>query len=227
MKNKIQILCYGDSNTWGCIGRWYESDAPSERYDEEHRWPCVLQKELGDSFNVIPEGLGGRTTIYDLDGEWRNGERYLKPCLLSHRPLDLVIILLGTNDLQKAVQPEEEDLGKGISRLIDLVRENPNAGRSAIAPKILIISPIGVEKSHPDGRVLVYDKFKGDIGRRKSLLFPSVYRIIAEEKGCYYLDATPYAKVGEADGVHFDAQSHINLGKAVAALIRDEIYPEK
>ena len=225
MKNKIQILCYGDSNTWGCIGRWYESDAPSERYDEEHRWPCVLQKELGDSFNVIPEGLGGRTTIYDLDGEWRNGERYLKPCLLSHRPLDLVIILLGTNDLQKAVQPEEEDLGKGISRLIDIVQENPKVGRDVKAPKILIIAPVEIRKSHPDGRVLVYDKFKGDIGRRKSLLFPALYKIIAKEKGCYYLNAADYAQPGEADGVHFDAQSHVNLGKAVAELIQKEIYP--
>lgn len=64
MPEKKQILCYGDSNTFGTIGRWAASDEPSERFDENTRWTCVLQKELGDHYHVIEEGLGGRTTIY-------------------------------------------------------------------------------------------------------------------------------------------------------------------
>ena len=69
MKDRIEVLCYGDSNTWGCIGRWEASILPSERYDREHRWPDVLQAQLGEDFHVISEGLGGRSTIYPRVGE--------------------------------------------------------------------------------------------------------------------------------------------------------------
>ena len=97
----VQILCYGDSNTWGTIGEWVKPTLPTKRYAPENRWPCVLQERLGAKVNVIAEGLGGRTTIYKRYGEeWKCGETYLLPCLRSHRPLDLVIIMLGTNDLQ-------------------------------------------------------------------------------------------------------------------------------
>lgn len=216
----IEILCYGDSNTWGTIGRWQESDEPSSRYDENTRWPCVLQKELGSGYHVIAEGLGGRTTIYPGAGyEWKNGETYLTPCLLSHRPLDLVILMLGSNDLQRAIGMTEERLPVGITRLVELVQALPKAGRGNKPPAILLIAPGEILPSDPGGRTEVYAKFGGDEGRRLSLLFPQAYERVAREKNCYFLNGQLYAKPGPADGVHLDADSHIRLGKAVAGLV--------
>lgn len=228
IKEPIQILCYGDSNTWGTIGRWYESDLPSDRYPPEYRWPCVLQAQLGEGYHVIAEGLGGRSTIYDAEGEpWKNGEPYLLPCLRSHSPLDLVIIMLGTNDLHIRKDLTEADLPVGISRLVDIVQADHDSGRGNVSPKVVIIAPIDVQPSSPEGRVMVYDKFRREIGRKLSLKFPDVYQKVAEEKGCWFLNAQDYAVPGPADGVHFDPESHVRLGKAVAQLIIREICPDK
>lgn len=225
--DKIQVLCYGDSNTWGCIGRWVESTLPSERYDTDTRWPMVAQKELGEKFHIIEEGLGGRTSIYPHPTEpWKNGEPYLTPCLHTHRPLDLVVVMLGTNDLQLKKDITAEELPIGITRLVDIIRVDHKCGRGNVPPKILVIAPIEVRPSDPKGRTAVYAKFRCDIGRNLSLMLPAVYEKVAEEKGCYFLNAQEYAQPGPADGVHFDAQSHINLGKAVAEFIRENIYPD-
>lgn len=227
VNDKIQILCYGDSNTWGCIGRWVNSTEPSERYDTDTRWPMVLQKELGDAFHIIEEGLGGRTTIYPKPGEeWKNGEPYLMPCTHTHRPLDLVVIMLGTNDLQIKKDITAEDLPIGITRLVDIIQQDDKIGRGKVAPKILVIAPVEVRPSDPKGRTTVYAQFRCDIGRELSLMLPQVYEQVAKEKGCYFLNAQDYAQPGPADGVHFDAQSHVSLGKAVANFIRENIYPQ-
>lgn len=224
--DQIQILCYGDSNTWGCIGRWVNSTEPSERYDTDIRWPMVLQKELGEAFHIIEEGLGGRTTIYPSPGkEWKNGEPYLMPCLHTHRPLDLVVIMLGTNDLQIKKDITAEDLPIGITRLVDIVQADKKVGRRNVAPKILVIAPVEVRPSAHNGRTTVYAQFRCDIGRELSLMLPEVYERVAKEKGCYFLNAQDYAQPGPADGVHFDADSHVSLGKALARFIREEIYP--
>ncbi len=225
--DKIQILCYGDSNTWGCIGKWVTNDKPSERYDTDIRWPMVLQTELGDAFHVIEEGLGGRTSIYAPEEEpWKNGEPYLKPCLRSHRPLDLVVIMLGTNDLQAKKDISEQDLPTGISRLVEIIQADKKCGRNEVPPQILILAPIEVRPSAPEGRTSVFLQFRCEIGRQLSLRFPAVYEQVAREKGCYFLNAQQFAQPGPADGIHMDAASHVALGKAVAGLIREKIYPK-
>ena len=216
-----EILCYGDSNTWGCIPRWEESDLPSERYDEHTRWPCAAAELLGPGYHIVEEGLGGRTTVYDRPGEpEKNGEPYLLPCLLSHRPLDLVVIMLGTNDLHRAVQPDPAHLGAGIRRLIGIVQSTPKCGRGNRPPQVLILAPIPIRPPAPEGRTLVYDQFAGEIGRNLSLGFPETYRKAAVETGCRFLNAGDYAEAGAGDGVHFTAESHLRLGRAVAEEIR-------
>lgn len=121
---KINILCYGDSNTWGCIGRWEECALPPERYDEAHRWPGVLRQELGDAYNVVADALCARTTIYpNLEfGPMYSGEPYLLPCMRCHSPLDLLIIMLGTNDILNYPDLNAQNIGDGITRLIDLAQ---------------------------------------------------------------------------------------------------------
>lgn len=224
-----RILCYGDSNTWGTIGRWEEvTDKPSECFDAEHRWVEVMGKDLGCGYHVLREGLGGRGTIYTREGEeWKSGQAYLKPCLHTHRPLDLVIIMLGTNDLQINKSIAEEDLPVGISRLIDMVQAEPKVGVGNVPPKILVLAPIEIRPSDPNGRVLVYDKFRREIGRELSLKFPRVYATVAQEKGCYFLNAAEFAEPCPADGVHFTPESHVRLGHALADYVRTHIFPEE
>ena len=224
----IRVLCYGDSNTWGTIGPWEETKLPTDRFDRDHRWTGVLQTTLGEGFEVIEEGLGGRTTIYEKPGEpWKNGEPYLVPCLHTHRPVDLIVIMLGTNDLQIHKNITEEELPVGISRLVDLIQSYPKTGPNGTLPKILLLSPLEVRPSAPEGRTAVFEKFRCEIGRNLSLKMPQVYARVAKEKGCYFLNTQEYASPGLADGVHMDAQAHINLGKAVAAFIRKEIFSPK
>ena len=107
------IVCYGDSNTYG-----YNPEN-GFRYEYEERWTTILQKELKDSAIVIPEGLNGRTTSFEDElRPGRNGATYLDPCLHSHGPIDLVVLMLGTNDLKIRFQATPTDIGKGIDRLI-------------------------------------------------------------------------------------------------------------
>ena len=224
--DRIQILCYGDSNTWGCIGKWVESDEPSKRYGTDIRWPTVAQRELGEEFHIIEEGLGGRTIYVHPTEPWKNGEPYLTPCLHTHRPLDLVVIMLGTNDLQIKKDITAEELHVGISRLVDIVQQYPKVGRGNQPPKVLIIAPVEVRPSAPEGRTAVFAKFRCEIGRELSRMLPEVYARVAKEKGCYFLNAQEFAQPGPADGVHLDTESQVSLGKAVARMIREEIYPQ-
>ena len=220
---KKRILCYGDSNTWGTIPRWIESNVPSERYDKNTRWTGRIQTILGDGYEIIEEGLGGRTTIYEPeDAPWKCGKNYLVPCLMSHRQLDLVVIMLGTNDLhQKNIKMEEKNLGNGIRELIELIQASKKAGAGYVAPKILVIAPAEIKPSAPRGRVKVYSEFYGDWGRHLSQMFPQVYEQVAKENDCYFLNGALYAEPSDGDGVHFMAESHLRLGDAVAEKIKE------
>ena len=155
-----------------------------------------------------------------------NGEAYLLPCLQTHRPLDLVILMLGTNDLHLAEPLKEEELGNGIRRLIQLVQNHPNCGRGFETAKILVMAPIEVWPSDPSGRTSVYPRFFGEWATYLSRLFPTVYKEIADEYGCYFLNATLYAEPSPGDGVHMLPEGHIALGKAVAEKVA-EIFADE
>jgi len=215
---KKEILCYGDSNTWGCIPRWKDLGVPSERYDQDTRWTGRLSALLGDGYHIIEEGLGGRTSIYDFHGEsWRNGLPYFQPCLLSHRPLDLVVIMLGTNDLHACLHPSAERLGDGIRTLVDVVRATPKCGRDNTPPPILVIAPAHINEAQ--GRKEVYPKLGGEKGEALSRQFAAVYRQAAEDLGCHFLDAARYAQPSDADGLHWMPESHRLLADALAQAI--------
>lgn len=221
---KKEILCFGDSNTWGCVPRWVDLGVPSERYDPDTRWTGRLSALLGEEYHIIEEGLGGRTSIYDFPGEpWRNGLPYFQPCLLSHRPLDLVVIMLGTNDLHACLNPTLEHLGDGIRALVDVVRATPKCGRSNTPPPILIVSPAHIKEAL--GRREIYPKLGGEYGEDLSYRFAAVYRQAAEELGCHFLDAAPYAQPSDADGLHWEPESHRRLAEAMAPAVR-KIFEE-
>lgn len=213
------ILCYGDSNTWGAIPRWKDEGGHSKRYAPDVRWTGRMAAALGGGFHVVEEGLGGRTTMYDMPGlTYRNGLPYLLPCLMSHRPLDLIVLMLGVNDLQLPIQPDAAHLGDGIRTLLQVIRDTPACGRDNAPPPVLLLSPAPIRQAL--GRREVYPKFDGDKGRDLSLLFPQVYRQAADEFGCFFLNAALYAQPSEADGLHWEPDSHARLADAVTAEVR-------
>ncbi len=132
------VLCYGDSNTFGSA----TVDRPDGRYGPDERWPGVLRNALGSGWLVIEEGLGGRTTVSDdpVEGADKNGRSYLYPCLRSHRPLDVVVIMLGTNDLKNRFGKTAWDIAEGVGVLVSIVKTS-GAGRNEGVPEIIIISP--------------------------------------------------------------------------------------
>lgn len=201
-----RILCYGDSNTYGTDGE------TGQRFAYDVRWPGALQMLLGEEYQVIEEGLGGRTTVWDDPIEQhKNGRTYLMPCLHSHMPLDLVIIMLGTNDLKKRFDVPACDIAGGMEVLINDILIS-RSGRGAKAPKILLIAPVIIE-----GLTELAGILEGGVEKSKQL--PMLYRNLAKKYDTAFLDSNDAAKPCKADGVHFDAQGH----KRLAEMIKDKI----
>ena len=136
----ITVLCYGDSNTYGYVPE------TGMRYPKNVRYPGRLQMLVGDDYSVIEEGCNGRTTIYDdpVDG-WKNGRVYLKPCLNSHKPVDIVILMLGSNDLKATFHLTAEEIAEGAAKLVDVIRSFTEEKQGFI-PKIILVSPPQIGK---------------------------------------------------------------------------------
>ena len=203
------ILCYGDSNTWG-----YDANTKS-RFPHDVRWPGILRNELGQGYWVIEEGLNGRTTVWDdpVEGEWKNGLRYLMPCLESHAPLDLVVIMLGTNDLKMRYSVPASDIANGLGRLASLVLTSP-FGLENHPPKLLLVAP------PLPGKLTDYaDMFTGS--QEKSSRLGFYYQQVAELFGCHFLDASQVIQSSDEDGIHFSPEEHRKLGLAVAKIVRE------
>jgi lysophospholipase L1-like esterase len=201
------ILCYGDSNTWGC------NPATGDRYARDERWPGVLRQELGEGYLVIEEGLNGRTTVWDdpIEG-YKNGKEYLIPCLETHKPINLVIILLGTNDLKMRFSVPAGDIAAGAGVLADIVLRS-ETGPNGQAPQVLLIAP------PPIGKMTEFaETFTG--AGPKSERFSECYRQVAGELGCPLLDASKVMVSSDLDGIHFDLSGHRRLGQAVAKRVK-------
>ena len=209
MKN---ILCYGDSNTWG-----YNA-AAGDRFPADIRWTGILKNALGEGHNVIEEGLNGRTTVFDDPIEdHRNGKDYLIPCLMSHKPLDLVIIMLGTNDLKKRFSLPACDIAAGAGVLVDIVLRS-GAGENGKAPKVLLISPIGVGSGIKES---YFDEmFGGESSIKTAKEFAYYYKRVAEQYGCEFMNAAEIAVPSPADAIHMEAGEHKKLGEAVAKKVK-------
>ena len=207
------VLCYGDSNTWGSatVAR------PDGRYGYDERWPGVLSHRLGSGWLVIEEGLPGRTTVSDdpVEGTDRNGRSYLTPCLQSHRPLDLVVIMLGTNDLKIRFNKPAAEIAAGVGALVDDVRTagvgpGESVGRDGAVPEILVIAPPPTRENLKDRADMFQD------APAKSKRLAETYGRMAAEKKVHFLDAGSVIESSEVDGFHLDPEAHQALGQAVA-----------
>jgi lysophospholipase L1-like esterase len=205
------ILCFGDSNTWGCVP--LTEFGRTRRFGPGVRWPGVLRRELGDGYVVVEEGLNGRTTVFDDPIEpHRNGRDYLVPCLLTHRPIDLVVLMLGTNDLKHRFGLGPADIAAGAQSLIGLIGAS-DARRDNGPPRTLLVCP------PPLGRLtLLADEFDGST--EKSQRLAQHYDQVAAAAGCAFLDAGTLIRSSDVDGIHLDAEEHQKLAVAVAERVR-------
>lgn len=204
----INILCYGDSNTYGFI-------PAGGRYNEGQRWTRLLQRDLGESYYVIEEGLNGRTTVFDdPDIKYSKGIDYLEMCISSHEPLDLVVLMLGTNDAKVAVfNAGPCEIAQGIESMIKLLKE-PNIYNG----DILIISPIHIRDSILESEYV--ESFGGLEGAKISRALAPELKKLAKEYKCYFLDAADYAKADDRDAIHLGEDGHKSLANALAEKIK-------
>ncbi|OHV88129.1 SGNH/GDSL hydrolase family protein [Mesorhizobium sp. ORS 3428] len=204
------ILCYGDSLTWG-----YDA-ASLGRHALEDRWPSVLKAALGEGVEVIAEGLNGRTTAFDdhLTGADRNGARTLPTILTTHAPLDLIIFMLGANDMKPWIHGNPVAARQGMERLINIVRGH-DYPFDWPAPQILIVAPPAVTRTD---NAEFKEMFAGGDDASKRL--PPQYSALADEAGCGFFDAGTVATTTPLDGVHLDAENTRRIGRALAPLVR-------
>jgi lysophospholipase L1-like esterase len=196
----ITILCFGDSNTWGSV------PGTGERFPPDIRWPGVLQRRLGAAYRVIEEGLSGRTTVFDDPlGDGKNGRTYLTPCLESHKPLDVVIIMLGTNDVQTRFHASAVEIAWGAELLVRTAQK--------WAPAVVLVAPAPLSPI-PEVELGGYQG-----AAEKMLQLPRFYKEVAERNGCRFFDAGSVVISSEVDGIHLDPDAHERLGVAVAEFL--------
>jgi lysophospholipase L1-like esterase len=216
-----RIVAYGDSITYGWVPN---PNPPSTRLGPDDRWPGALQKILGSNYVVIEEGLDGRTTDAldpgsPISGAQLDGSAYLQPCLASHLPIDLVIIMLGTNDLKPVFNRTPLRIAIGAAHLIDLVNTlNGGVGTSYTKnPKVLLICPAALSPTIESGPVFG-EMFKGGLEKSKQL--PPLYEAVAKMGGAEFLDANTVVSTDGSDGLHFTAETEKKLGAAVAEKVK-------
>jgi len=203
--NAKRILCFGDSNTQGVI--------PGDlgRFPANVRWTGILQNELGDEFEVIEEGLWGRTTNLDdslPNFEDKNGKEYLYPALRTHEPLETVILWLGSCDLKEYYKREPKDVALAIEELIQMINENTDGA------KIVLVSPPVILKR----AVEIKPTYEGSPKKSKHLA--PEYEKVAKQYGCEFIDIAKHVTASEVDGIHLDKAEHVKVGKLLAKYIK-------
>lgn len=212
MKN---ILCFGDSNTWGFIPESIIESFP-RRHPHDVRWTGLLARELGEGFKVIEEGQNGRTTVHDDPFALvRNAKAVLPAILESHKPLDLVVLMLGTNDLKNVFGVSPSEIAVGVKVLAQTILTS-DAGLSAKPPRLLLMCPptVGPLSHLPDLEAKLTD------AQARSQQLPKHYEAVAAALGCAYLNTQEIIAPSPVDGIHLDAAAHQKLGQAVAAKIK-------
>lgn len=203
-----RILCFGDSNTFG-----YKPDR-SGRFDKNTRWTGLLSNSLKDNFTIIEDGLCGRTVALDdpfCDG--RNGLKSIGNSVRENSPIDLLIIMLGTNDLKAFYGMNAKKIAENCGKLIDKALdscENPST------MKILLVSPILLGKN-----ILAINSAYNTQSVTASHLLSKEFKALAEEKNCYFLAAENYAKTSDLDCEHMSSEEHKKLAVAIERKIRE------
>lgn len=201
------VLCYGDSNTHGQV----PGGTLFERYPYHQRWPGVLARQLGSRWHVIEEGLSGRTTVRDdpIEGSVKNGRTYLRACMMSHAPLDLIIIMLGTNDLKARFGQPASEVAMGVGCLIYDIKELA-PGPAGTCPEILVVSPPPMLSDIKEWEQI----FKNAPPKSRELALE--FEIISDSLEVHFFDAGSVVECDPLDGFHINDNAHLGLGLALA-----------
>ena len=210
------ILCFGDSLTWGFDPENFV------RMDENKRWTGVLQELLGENYKVIEEGQNGRTIATDDSSEGeKNGIKYVIPCIESHKPLELMIIMLGTNDLKQKFSYSASNVAGEMGVFLEKVQAY-NRFHLDDKMQILLVSPPAIKKPADDAWTNDLYDFNDAVNKSEKL--PAFYNELADKFGCYFLDASKTVNVCPLDGIHLDSENQAKLGKAIYdKIIEDNI----
>ncbi len=205
------LLCFGDSNTHGTppiVNRGVYA-----RFDTAIRWPCVAQRALGPDWALIEEGLPGRTAQFEdvMMGAHMDGRLGLKIALCSHGPIDVLTLMLGTNDVKTRFGATPVQVTAGIAGLLDIAMGDEMQTRHG-GFKVLLICPPPVLEQGP-----IRMEFIG--GRAVSLALPPLYAALAGARGVAFFDAGTVISVSPVDGIHYEAATHQVLGPAVANIV--------
>ena len=202
--NKIRILCYGDSNTWG-----YIPGSDHLRYNDDTRWTRLLSKKLGENYEIIEEGLNSRTLISNdprPGKEGKSGYDYLIPCLDSQDPIDLVILMLGTNELKYTNNKTPEEIGNILEEKFVKTILNRKSQINKNCPKLLIVTPPLVNEDADEETKKKYLN-----ATEKSLKLNDIYKEVAIKNNCYFL-SNEGLNPG-IDGIHLSEEMHAYLAE--------------
>jgi len=209
-KDPVSVVCFGDSLTWGF------NPVDKSRYGHDIRWTRLLQKELGDGFYVVEEGVNGRTTVFEdpVKGD-KNGLAHLETVRKTHMPIDILVIMLGTNDLQARFSMNAETIAIAMGRLLDFARR-PTDDMEGRAPKVLLMSPPPLAPM--DGTPFVAQFSEQSEGESHRLA--ACYREKAAEYGVAFFDTGTVISASPVDAIHFEAEPQAGLAKAIAEEVR-------
>lgn len=214
-----RIMCFGDSLTWG----WKPTPAgvPAERYAKEQRWTGVLARELGSDFEIIEEGLSGRTTnLQDPLDPRLQGSAYLPSALASHLPLDLVVLMLGTNDTKVYFNRSAFEIAAAMSTLLTQVAISMGGvGTAYPAPRVVLMAPPPLAEIIP--HPWLAELFSG--GREKTMQLGSHYRSLAALAKIPFFDAGEVIATEGEDGIHFSEENNRVVGVSLAQFINTQV----
>lgn len=207
----LSVVCFGDSLTWGF------NPVDRTRYGHDVRWTRLLQHELGDDYYVVEEGLNGRTTVFEdpVRGD-RNGLAHLETVRRSHMPIDILVMMLGTNDLQTRFGMSAGAIALAMARLLDFARR-PTDDPEGRAPKILLMAPPPLADLTGSR---VEAMFSGEDSIAISKELKDAYRQIAADYGTAFFDTGAIVSASPLDGVHLGPEMQAPLAKAIAEEVR-------
>ena len=213
---KKHIVCFGDSNTHGYCADPKDCADGGDRFNEAERWTCLLQQKLGADCLVIEEGLSGRTTVFDDPlHECMSGLDYITPCIMSHEPVDLLIIMLGTNDTKDRFYASAACIGIGMARLVKKAMSTECWGGKK--PNILVVCPPAMGKEMPNG---IFGDTMGELCVEKSEQLSKYYKEQCELLGVNFADAGAMGcEFNGIDYMHLTKAGHATLAENLAKLV--------
>ena len=215
-----RIVCYGDSNTWGfmpktaCLENW------NMRFDEKTRWTGLLQDMLGDEYKILEEGLNGRTSAFDdPQDDHRNGVKYIATCMLTNMPVDMAIVMLGTNDIKSFFPFTPYVVANGVGRIVDEIRK-ADYGVGGKIPEVLVVSPINIDEHAARGWL------EGEFGMdsvEKNAKLAAYLEKMAANRGVHFFNIGRYVTADAADGIHMNEEGHKVMAEKMFEKVKEII----